>query len=244
MRLGVLSSPVSQSRRPPGSFLPLAGTSAYQVVAFVWISAHLPLVMSFAISGAALNRILLAHDTPGSAVESLSETSAMRSEAAVDSGQRWLYCTGLGIALACMGSISVSNEHRTIATARLRKRHRLTLRFAISIVLILLPLAPAARLTSLKLIATTTSLVFLVLAVDLYGVSCSRAGFWWCRESFSDEGARKCTYMARCQVSKQELEASVLKGQVLNVEAVAEREQERAMERGRVEGRPCMASCM
>ncbi|KAF2230562.1 hypothetical protein EV356DRAFT_453607 [Viridothelium virens] len=215
------------------------------VTSFLWVSSHVPLVMAYAISGAALSRILLAHDTSRSSMETLSETYMARSELEVSRGQRWFYCTGLGIALACMGILSASNEHRTIATARLRKRHRLALRFAVSIVLMLLPLGPAKSLTSLKLIATTTSLIFLVLAVDLYGVSCSQAGFWFCRESFSDEGARKCKYMARCRgVSKRDLEASVIKGQVLNVEEVAEREQERAMRMGRVQGRPCLASCM
>lgn len=238
MRFGVLLSPVSQGMHRDGDVF------AYGFVALIWVSTHLPLIMSFAISGAALSRILLAHDSSGSSMETLTEGYTALSEPEISSGQRWFYCTGLGISLACMGCISASNEHRTIATARLRKRHRLTLRFAVSIVLILLPLAPMESLTSLRLIATTTSLVFLVLAVDLYGVSCTRAGFWFCRESFSEEGARRCKYMARCQVSKKDLEASVLKGQVLNVEEVAEREQERAMEMGRVEGRPCMASCM
>ena len=210
----------------------------------IWVSTHVPLVMSYTISGAALSRILLAHDTPSSSVDMLSETYTARSETAISSGQRWFYCTGLGVSLACMGFLSVSNEHRTIASARLRKRHRLALRFAVSIVLILLPLAPAASLTSLKLIATTTSLILLVLVVDLYGVSSSQAGFWFCRESFSEDGARQCKYMARCRISKKDLESSVLKGEVLNVEEVAEREQERASEMGRVEGKPCMASCI
>ncbi|KAL9085524.1 MAG: hypothetical protein Q9165_007569 [Trypethelium subeluteriae] len=208
------------------------------------IRRHFVTFMSYAISGAALSRILLAHDTSRSSMETLSETYMARSEAEVSTGQRWFYCTGLGVTLACMGILSASNEHRTIATARLRKRHRLALRFAVSIVLMLLPLGPAKSLTSLRLIATTTSLIFLVLAVDLYGVSCSQAGFWFCRESFSDEGARKCKYMARCRVSKSDLEASVIKGRMLNVEELAEREQESAMNMGRVQGKPCLASCM
>ncbi|KAI9661925.1 MAG: hypothetical protein M1821_009165 [Bathelium mastoideum] len=211
------------------------------LTSFVWISAQVPLVMSYAISGAALSRILLVHDTPRSPIDSLTDSDMALSQASINDGQRWFYCTGLGIALACMGFMSLANEHRTIATARLRKRHRLTLRFAVSIVLILLPLA---SLTSLKLIATTTSLIFLVLAVDLYGVSCSVTGFWFCRESLSEAGNRKCRYTARCRVSKKDLEASVLKGHVLNVEEVAVKEQERAMKIGRVEGKPCMASCM
>ena len=209
--------------------------------AFVWISAQVPLVMSYAISGAALSRILLVHDTSHSPIDSLDETIMAISEAEIDIGQRWFYCTGLGIALACMGFISLSNEHRTIATARLRKRHRLTLRFAVAIVLILLPLA---SLTSLKLIATTTALIFFVLFVDLYGVSCVQAGFWLCRENLNQDGTRKCKYTARCQVSKKDLEASVLKGHLLNIEEVAEKEQDRAEKMGRVEGKPCMASCM
>ncbi|KAI9685793.1 MAG: hypothetical protein M1820_010741 [Bogoriella megaspora] len=206
--------------------------------AFVWVFAHLPFAMSYVLSGASLARLVLTLDTSRSPLDSLSETYQSRAEPDITSGARWFYCAGLGITLICLGGMAAANEHRTIANTRLKKKNRLKLRFAVAIVLICLPLASEEVLTSLKLVATTTSLIALVLMVDLYGASCAAQGFWWCRESFSEEGRKSCKYMARCRVTKKDLEASVMKGQVLNVEQVAKRERKRAKKWGRVEGRP------
>ena len=75
------------------------------VTALIWTSVHLPFVMSFLLAAAALSRIVLAHDRNEADLETLSEAYLGRSVGEISSGLRWFYCTGLGIALACMGKI-------------------------------------------------------------------------------------------------------------------------------------------
>ena len=75
----------------------------HAVSSIVWISIHLPFTMAFVLSGAALAKIVLAHDCPDADPESLWEVYEERSQEAITPGQRWFYCVGLGISLACMG---------------------------------------------------------------------------------------------------------------------------------------------
>ncbi|KAF2491628.1 hypothetical protein BU16DRAFT_574646 [Lophium mytilinum] len=185
--------------------------------ALTWMSIHLPFIMSFVISSAALSKLVLAHDTPNSDPETLYETYLPRSEEAISAGQRWFYCAGLGIALACMGVISKTHVYKTIPNQRLLKNKRLAVRFAVAIIFICLPLADG--LNSLELIATTTGLVWVVLIVELLGSTCVHETFW-------NDCRGTCQYSAKCRVTKKELEASMKNGTVINVEDIAKREKE------------------
>ncbi|KAF2182805.1 hypothetical protein K469DRAFT_669244 [Zopfia rhizophila CBS 207.26] len=186
--------------------------------ALTWFSIHLPFIMSFVLSAGALAVLVRAHDSPDSPVDSLYETFIPRSEEHLEPGLRWFYCAGLGIALACMGVISRTHVYKQIPNQRLRKNKRITVRFLISIVIILLPLAED-HLNSLELVATTTGLVLCVLFMELIGSTCTDQSIWWDKEC-----RKKCQYSAKCQVSKKELEASMKNGTVLNVEEIAKRE--------------------
>ena len=62
--------------------------------------------MSFLLAAAALSRIVLAHDRNEADLETLGEAYVGKSMAEISPGLRWFYCTGLGIALACMGKIN------------------------------------------------------------------------------------------------------------------------------------------
>lgn len=173
--------------------------------------------MSFALSASALGFLVRAHDSPDSPVESLFETFIPRSEEHISDGLRWFYCGGLGIALALLGVIALSHEHKKIPHQRVRKIHRIGFRFAISIIIICLPLA---HMNSLNLVATTTGLVLLVLFAELFGATCQGQNVLWNRQSLRN----KCEYIAKCGVSKKELDAAVKDGKVLNVEDLAKKE--------------------
>lgn len=61
--------------------------------------------MGFTISGAALSRLVVAHDSPNTDPHKLTETYEERSEAELLYGWRWFYCGGLGVAFICMGEL-------------------------------------------------------------------------------------------------------------------------------------------
>src|ERR1051326_5115177 len=103
----------------------------------VWITSHLPFIMAYVISGAALSKLVLAHDCRDADPEALLESFAAKSAESITDGQRWFYCAGLGIALAGMGVISLTHVYKTIPGQRFVKSKRLAVRFAASIVLIL-----------------------------------------------------------------------------------------------------------
>jgi len=94
-----------------------------------------------------------------------------------------------------LAGISFSHHSHPYATP-LRKPIRLAIRLLIALILILLPLA--SSLTSLSLIATTTSLIVLVLIVDLYGSSDKKEGFWVSKS--------KCRYETECTLRKTDME--------------------------------------
>jgi hypothetical protein len=186
--------------------------------ALVWLSAHLPFVMSFVLAGSALSKLVLAHDTEHADPEDLMEPYSGRSEAELPMGLRWFYCAGISIALMCMGSIALTHTYKTIPNVRLRKPIRLAYRFVAAIAILLLPLA-GDSLNSLELVATSTSLVVSVLLMELAGSACVGDGFWGFQE-----GKRKCTYSARCHVSRKELQARAKDGKLLDVEEIAKRD--------------------
>ncbi|KAI9815775.1 MAG: hypothetical protein M1827_002171 [Pycnora praestabilis] len=181
--------------------------------ALLWLYCHLPFVMSFVLASAALARLVIAHDCPDANINTLSDEYVSSSAGNVTDGLRWLYCGGLGISLACMGILSITHEHKKVIGQRIKKRHRLTVRFAVAIIIICL--SKVTCLNSLQLISTTTGLVVAVLVYDLLGSSCAHDGL--CGEK------TPCKYMARCQLKKKDLEHALKSGQVVNVEEMAER---------------------
>jgi hypothetical protein len=196
--------------------------------AFVWLSAHPPFIMGYVLAAATMSRLVLAHDCPDANVESLGEAFILRSEAELSDGLRWFYCIGLGVALFCMGIISLSHVHKKIPNQRLSKRPRMILRAAVAIVIICLPLAKS--FTSLTLMATTTCLVVLVLAADIYGNTCIGDGFFTCFWAEREPGC-SYSYSAECQVRRKELRDKVKRGEKLTVEDLA-REDTNQQQRG------------
>ena len=166
--------------------------------------------MSYILAAGALARIVLAHDCTNANPETLFESSRASSEAELSTGIRWFYSAGLGIALACMGIMALSHRHKIVDRQRMRKSARLAVRFTVSIILICLPLA--SGLNSLELIGTTTSLIFLVLCVDIYGMSAVNESFWC--------GSGRCRYSAECKLRKTDMEAA-MKTNSLNIEELA-----------------------
>lgn len=182
----------------------------------LWISIHLPFIMSFVLSASALATLVRAHDSPDSPLESLYETFASRSEEEISQGLRWYYCSGLGLSLLFMSVISATHTHKKIPHQRLRKNTRLLFRGLVSIAIICLPLGEH---NSLELVGTTTGLVVAVLVVELVGVSCTGENILWdtaCQK-------KKTRYQGECDVKRAELEKLGEKG-VVNVEELAKRE--------------------
>lgn len=194
--------------------------------------------MGYVIAGASLSKLVLAHDSGDTDVETLGEVYLERSEPEVPIGLRWFYCGGLGIALLCMckppfslltpsfssrrffllmaladhiAAISMSHIHKEFEGQRIAKRYRLAVRVAIAIVLICLPLAHG--LSSLELISTTTALVALVLTVDLYGSTSVLDDFW--------RDKKMCKYSAECHLKKKDIEAAFTKGETIAVEKLS-----------------------
>jgi hypothetical protein len=163
-----------------------------------------------------LARIVITHDTAESQPEDLLEPYASEAQAELPDALWWFYCAGLGIALASTGFIALCHNMKTIPNVRLTRPYRLAVRFAVSVVLILLPLA-RHHLSSLELVATTTSLVVLVLLVELAGSTCAGDAFW----GFSQKNY--CTYSAHTKMSKSEFENKLRTGDVVNVEELAQK---------------------
>lgn len=194
----------------------------------IWITIHLPFIMSYVLAGASVSRLVVAHDCQDAEVGSLSESSAVLSEEEIPRGLRWFYCAGLGVALLSMskfatsapfghapndassGVISFTHVHKKFDGQRVTKRSRLGLRVAVALIMICLPLAES--LSSLGLISISTGLVVLVLIFDLYG--CTFVG-----ESFVRDG-RKCKYWADCRRRALE-EAMKSGGDMVKVEELA-----------------------
>jgi hypothetical protein len=174
--------------------------------------------MAYVLAASALSKLVLAHDTASAHPEDLLEPFDGRSEEHIPIGLRWFYCAGLSVALMNMAAISLTHTYKSIPGTRARKEYRLAYRLLIAIIILLLPLA-GERLNSLELVALTTCLVVSILLGELVGSACTTHAFW----GFGGE-KRKCTYSARCHVSKKELESKVKSGEVLNVAEVAARD--------------------
>ncbi|RSL65072.1 hypothetical protein CEP53_003828 [Fusarium sp. AF-6] len=141
----------------------------------IWNYAHLPFIMGYILASAGLSKLVLATDAGGANAEQLSEHYSHRAEDEVANGIRFFYCHGLAIAMLFMGVIAYCHEHRKPATLRWSKTTRLANRFAVCIVMFLLPLAKS--LNSLNLISITLGLTVWVLLVELFGKSCRNDPF-------------------------------------------------------------------
>ncbi|KAF8864446.1 hypothetical protein BDZ45DRAFT_669610 [Acephala macrosclerotiorum] len=201
-------------------YFELDGADLYQhairrtvVSAMVWGTAHLPFVMSFVLGASALSKLVLATDCRDANIEALFETYVTKSEHEIPSGLRWFYCVGLGIALFCMGIISICHIHKDAEGVRISKKYRMVNRFAVCVIFFALPTAQG--LNSLQLVSVTTGLVVWVLLLELWGMSCPD-------ESFFGE-KKPCRYTARCKISKKDLESAVKGGQVVNVSSLKDR---------------------
>ncbi|KAG8884560.1 hypothetical protein FRB97_003856 [Tulasnella sp. 331] len=154
--------------------------------ASIWLTVHLPFVMSFTLSAAALSKLVVAHDCGDASIDALTDVYQAKSIGDIPNGMRWYYCGGLAVALLSMATISVCHVHAPIDGQRLRKRTRLSFRVVIAIVLLCLPLAKS--LNSLHLIGTTTALMILALTVDVWGQSAWEDTFW---------DGQECRYRAK-----------------------------------------------
>ena len=164
---------------------------------FFWQNLHIPFILGFTVAAGALARLVLVHDCANTEPELLSEASALNSEAELRSGLRWFFSAGLGAALACMGGIALTHEHKRFGRGqRIKKSHRIGVRFAVAVVLVCLPLAEG--LNSLQLIATVTGLVVVVLLVDLLGSTSPGDSVWKDRS--------KCEYAADCHLRRRDME--------------------------------------
>jgi hypothetical protein len=170
--------------------------------------------MSFTLAAASLAKIVITHDTAQSQPDALLEPYSSNSKAEVPEALWWFYCAGLGTALALTGIFALTHSVKTIPNARLTRPYRLTVRFVVSLTLILLPLA-RYHLSSLELVATTASLIVLVLLVELAGSTCSGDAFWGFREK------NYCSYSAHTKMSKSELAEKMRTGDLVDVEELA-----------------------
>jgi hypothetical protein len=182
----------------------------------LWVSVHLPFVMSYVLAAATLSKLVLAHDCPDADPETLGEQYVSKSEAELATGLRWFYCGGIGVSLLCMSLISLSHIHKRLPNPRLRKRPRLAIRVSVAIAIIFLPLAKS--LTSVHLISVTTALVVFVLVLDLFGNSCEGDRFW--TGGFCPEQKKNCVYTANLKLGRRrrkELEKALSRGEKLTL---------------------------
>ncbi|KAG8963947.1 hypothetical protein FRC05_004349 [Tulasnella sp. 425] len=122
----------------------------HTISAALWFNAHLPLIMGFTLSSAALSKLVVAHDCPNADPERLMPTFAERSV------------------------ISVVRGEPLRQNERIPHIYRLAFRAAVAVMWICLPLADS--LNSLELIGITTSTTVLTLIIDVYGIG-SYEGF-------------------------------------------------------------------
>lgn len=182
-----------------------------------WLSAHLPFIMSYVLAAATLSRLVLAHDCADADEHTLGHRYADISAKELEPGMRWYYCGGLGLSLITMSLISFCHVHKKLPYAHIAKRVRLVIRCCIAIIIICLPLAHS--LNSLHLISITTSLVVLVLALDIFGNSCQGDKFW--SGGFCEAQKKNCRYSAECKVDRRkrkEVEKAMKRGEEVRLE--------------------------
>lgn len=147
--------------------------------------------MGYIVATAALSRLVLVTDVPGTNPQQLAEPYRDSAEDHFNAGVRFFYCHGLAIALLSMAAISFSHEHKKPATLRLHKNIRLANRVAACIIMFFLPMARS--LESLNLISITLGLTVWVLIVELWGKSCKDDPF------IGEKDGCCVTYTAKCR---------------------------------------------
>ena len=175
-----------------------------------WVGAHPPFIMAYVLAGASLSRLVLTTDCKDANAEDLTETYSTRSHDDVPQGLRWFYCGGLGVALLCMSIIAATHVHKVFDGQRIGKKYRIANRVAVAIILICIPLAES--LSSLQLVAISTSLIAFVLMVDVYGSTSVHDSFWRC--------SSKCKYRADCPLKKKIIVDALKSGTTVKLEEV------------------------
>ncbi|GBB85600.1 hypothetical protein RclHR1_01210008 [Rhizophagus clarus] len=156
---------------------------------------HFPLNMALIAFGASLEKIVQLRDFPGAqnipvsshalvaefyaeSISSPSESTTSSSESTsmgevdshIDSHNdplSWLYCVTLAISLYCMGVIGVLHKGLDDDDyLRIPKMYRISLRFIIGTICLLLPLSKG---NSLNMVAITSMLSLLLVIVETYG---------------------------------------------------------------------------
>ncbi|OCT49150.1 hypothetical protein CLCR_04629 [Cladophialophora carrionii] len=183
----------------------------------VWITCHLPFVLSYVLAAATLSKLVIAHDCANANVEDLGESYQVKSVGGLEQGLRWYYCAGIASALVTMTLLSYCHVHKRLQNPRLSKGPRLIIRTAIALA-ILLPFA-REKLSSLSLIGTSTALVSLTLAMDIFGMSSQGDRFWtggWCEDC-----KRSTHYEARIRCSrrkKQDIIKALHRGETVRLD--------------------------
>lgn len=176
--------------------------------------------MSYVLAAAMLSRIVLAHDCPNSPPSHLSPAYEEHSVEMLSSGQRWFYCSGLGVAMLCMTLISLCHVHKSVPNSRLTKTPRLIIRACVAVVIMTLPTA-GDSLNSLHLVAITSCLTIGVLMIDIYGNTSPDHNFWG-----GGDHKRKVHYTADVKISgkkRKELREALQKGHRLGVKDLLHR---------------------
>lgn len=73
------------------------------ILAMLWSSAHLPLIMGYTLAAGALSKMVVCTDVGGLDKHDLTHFYELKSEDHIPEGLRWFYCVGLANALANMG---------------------------------------------------------------------------------------------------------------------------------------------
>lgn len=114
--------------------------------ATLWVTAHLPFIMSYILAASTLTTLVLAHDSMDTNPDWLGSHYVDRSVSVLEPAMRWFYCGGIGLAFIFMAVISLCHTHKKLKGGRLHKRPRLAIRVVLAAVIIVLPTA-GERLT-------------------------------------------------------------------------------------------------
>ncbi|CAG8512414.1 1861_t:CDS:10 [Funneliformis mosseae] len=144
----------------------------------LFASIHFPMNMALIAFGTSLGKMVQLRDFPGSQYIPVEDSvahlesratpdAATTDDAGFTSSLRWLYCVSLAISLYCMAFIGMLHKGLDDANyLRIRKSYRISLRFIIGTIYVLLPLS---KINSLNLIIITSMLSLLLVIVEIYG---------------------------------------------------------------------------
>ena len=131
-------------------------------------------VAGIAVAGSAVNRVIVAHDVPGSNPLDLDPANIVNSDDPLRATVRWYFGAGLGGALLAMGVIQLAHEGppRILQEHKVRiaRKWRLLYRALVGLSWILIPIA-GNSLNSLNLLMVYAITQYSVVLVELYGRS-------------------------------------------------------------------------